>query len=573
MRRYSGHVALTVVLLASGVTGCSSGNRVAESIATPTVSPSPSPTVSPSAVIGPDGASVEITLSGIRVTATAPAGVSDPGVPLTISGGPEATGKPFAAAVAASAPASITLGSGLQPKQPIELRFDLSADPELAGAFSDSVKPVIHSRSGADGSVIDLIPATWDPATRTVSATTDHLSFFQVVAADLGTVVDTIRGVLLPGTNSGPACAGGSRLTIRSISYTLSASRPDAPVTGCLSDPSDGGIGVDFANNSSQFYGITSSPPGAFTNPTPLNSNDQLAVWLFSDKNGLLTPGAGGQLALPAGTTRATINADVNPVALQLNSILTGLGMLGIDGDQLVTVFQNSRSAWDCALTAMNALQLPKDAYQARDQYGNVAQCLLAGIGAAGRPISGAAGADPGYLGDVVHRTGVALSLVTTLPDQFFANIAGAIGEVTGKNHLQFTLNGQGPTAPTLSTGTLQLSVFHSRTNPGDTGVELAPNHFQLSKTKHDGTFWVDLGLRWKTADGKGLFSYCTEQTKVLDSGGGVVLERKQRLATCDGGGGWNFQLTKPGTYTYVVDLQGEPSGSAHGEQQFTVDP
>jgi predicted dehydrogenase len=42
------------------------------------------------------------------------------------------------------------------------------------------------------------------------------------------------------------------------------------------------------------------------------------------------------------------------------------------------------------------------------------------------------AGADPKYLSDVVHRTGVALSLVTTLPNQFFANIAGAIGEVTG---------------------------------------------------------------------------------------------------------------------------------------------
>lgn len=571
MRRYCGHIALTIVLTASWVTGCSSVHQTADSTATATATPSRAP--SPSALIGPNGATVEITLSGMRATATAPAGVSDPGVPLTISRGSQPHGQPFAAAVAASAPVSITLGSGLQPKQPIELRFDLSADPQLAGAFSDSVKPVIRSVSGADGSVIDLLPAAWDPATRTVSAATDHLSVFQVIAADLGKVVDTIRGVLLPGTTSGPSCTGSSQLTIGSISYTLSASKPDAPVTGCLRDAGAGAVGVDFANSSSQFYGLTSSPAGTFTNPTPLNSNDQLAVWLFGDKNGLLTPRSGGQLVLPAGTTTATINVDVNPVALQLNSILTGLGMLGIDGDQLVTVFQNSRSAWDCALTAMNAVQLPKDAYQARDQYGSVAQCLLAGIGAAGGPISSAAGADPAYLGDVVHRTGVALSLVTTLPDQFFANIAGAIGEVTGKNHLEFTLNGQRPTAPARGVGTLQLSVFHSHTNPGDTGVELAPNHFQLSKTKHDGTFWVDLGLRWKTSDGKGLFSYCTEQTKVLDSGGGVVLTRKQRLATCDGGGGWDFPLTKPGTYTYVVDLQGEPSGSAHGEQQFTVDP
>lgn len=525
-------------------------------------------------MLGPDGATVQIILDGMRVTATAPAGVGDPGVPLTISGGPQPPGQPFAAAVAASAPATITLGDGLQPKAPIELRFDLTANPDLAGKFSDSVKPVIHTVSGTDGSVTDLLPATWDPATRTVSATTDHLSLFEVVAADLGKVVDTITGVLLPGADkSDTACAGGGQLTIGSMSYTLSASNPDGPVTGCLRDVGTGSVGVDFANSSSQFYGITSAPPGTFTNPTPLNSNDQLAVWLFGDKNGLLTPGTGGLLALPAGTTSATIKADANPVALQLNSILTGIAMLGIDDDQLVTVFQNSRSAWDCAVSALNAAQLPQDAYQARDQYGNVAQCLLAGIGAAGGPISGVAGADPKYLSDVVHRTGVALSLVTTLPNQFFANIAGAIGEVTGKNHLQFTLSGQSTTTVAPVPGTLQLSVFHSRTNPGDTGVELGPNHFQLSKAKHDGTYWVDLGLRWKTSNGKGLYSYCTEQTKVLDSGGGLVLQRKQRLATCDGGGGWDFQLTKPGTYTYVVDLQGEPSGSTHGEQQFTIDP
>jgi hypothetical protein len=58
----------------------------------------------------------------------------------------------------------------------------------------------------------------------------------------------------------------------------------------------------------------------------------------------------------------------------------------------------------------------------------------------------------------------------------------------------------------------------------------------------------------------------------VVDSGN-VVLQRDQRLAVCDNGGGWGFTLASPGTYTYILDVAPESGGNFHAEQPFTVDP
>jgi hypothetical protein len=41
----------------------------------------------------------------------------------------------------------------------------------------------------------------------------------------------------------------------------------------------------------------------------------------------------------------------------------------------------------------------------------------------------------------------------------------------------------------------------------------------------------------------------------------------------CDNGGGWGFNLSNPGTYTYVLDVERRSGGAVHGQQQFTVEP
>jgi hypothetical protein len=170
---------------------------------------------------------------------------------------------------------------------------------------------------------------------------------------------------------------------------------------------------------------------------------------------------------------------------------------------------------------------------------------------------------------------GVAASLFTDLPDALVANIAGAIGEFTGDNHLEFTLTSETePDTPEGGSSALVPLILKGHGSPGDSGTELGPNHFQMGHILKDaGRFYASLDLRWETADDKGVAEYCTEHSKVIDSGGQVVLERKQDLAVCDYGGGWGFNITSAGTYTYLLDVDRREGGSVHGEQQFIVDP
>jgi hypothetical protein len=553
-------------LLVSVAVGCGSHGRPSTS----QTSQSPSATAPSSSFVDADhGATVSRVLGGTRVTATAPAGTADNATPLTIS---EATTsvRPFSVQVAASSPVQLTLGSGTQPKKPITLQFDLSGQPDLAAKFSDSVKPVIESMSADDPSVTDLLDASWDPATKTVTATTDHLSIFQLIAAGIGQVVNAVTTAWKNAVgNADSSCTKKSELTIGATKYLLTPSK-SGPVAGCLRDAS-GNVAIDFTNGTNQYYAVTSSPPANFTNPAPLKSDDQIAVWLHANStnhSGLLTPKGTAQLQLPAGTANASIRLDVDPIALQLKTILIALDMLGADKDRLVEAFQDSKSALDCLTTALSTVTEPaKNTDEFRNALGDVAQCGLAGAEAS----YGSADKN-----QVLHRMSVAVSLVTTLPDQLLANLTGAVGEFTGDNHLEFTLTSQGPSTqpPPPSTATLVPLVIKTHGSPGDSGQELGPNHFQLGhKLKDNGRYYVSLALRWKTSDGTGVADYCTEHSKVVDSSGNVVLQRDQPLAVCDNGGGWSFDLHDPGTYTYVLDVERRSGGSIHAEQQFTVDP
>jgi hypothetical protein len=559
-----GLAALSFLVLVTATCGTKSQPAASETSHSVVTSSAPS-----SAVVDGNGATVSRVVGGVRVTAIAPAGVADSGTALTISDGATSV-KPFQVEVASSSPVKLVLGSGTQPKKPIALQFDLSGQPELAAKFSDSVKPVIGSVSDDDPSVTDLLPGTWDLSSKTVTATTDHLSIFQLIAAGIGQVVNAVTTAWknAAGTAESP-CTDKSELTIGSTKLTLTPSK-SGPVAGCLRD-AGGGVEIDFTNGTSQYYAVTSSSAGNFTNPAPLKSDDQIAVWLHANSanhSGLLTPKGTGQLRLSAGTTNASIHLDIDPIALQLKTILTGLDMLGVDEDQLAKAFQDSKSALDCLTTAVSTVTEPaKNVGELRTALGDVAQCGLAGAQA------GYGNADKNQ---VLHRMSVAISLVTTLPDQLLANITGAIGEFTGDNHLEFMLTSEGPSsqAPPPSTATLVPLVIKTHGSPGDSGQELGPNHFQLGhKLKDNGRFYVSLALRWKTSDGTGVADYCTEHSKVIDSSGNVVLQRDQPLAVCDNGGGWSFNLSNPGTYTYVLDIERRSGGNVHGEQQFTVDP
>ncbi len=522
------------------------------------------------AVVENDGVTVAQQADGVLVTATAPGGVAPSGTALKISAQAPAM-DPLEAQIASGGPVRLSLGSGEQPRTPIRLQFDVSARPDLADLASDTVLPVVRVLADGDPASTDLLAVDWDASTKTATATTTHLSVFELIFANVGQALNNAtKAFQTPQKPADTPCRESSETTIGDTTYKLVAARP-GPVSACLTDTGEG-IGIDFTNDTTQYYAATSSPEGAFSNPPPpqLPSTEQLAVWLrggINGRAGLLTPKNSGQLILPADTTEASIRLDADPVALQLKTILTGIAMLGVSGEELLAVFSGAKSAWDCVATGFNKPGASAEAFL--NALSDMAAC-------------GLAGAETGWGATdthrVLHRMSVAVSLFTALPQQLVANVAGAIGEVTGDNHLTFTLTSQGPpeTSAATDNGALVPLIIKSRGSPGDSGQELGPNHFQLGPilTDDSGRRYVSLSMRWKTINGKSIARRCNELSKILDSAGGIVLERKQRLSSCRTGGRWGFNITTPGTYTYVLEVTDRDTGASfRAEQQFVVDP
>jgi hypothetical protein len=560
--------AVAILAIGTVVVAACSNNAPPADPSKPSSSATTAAADTASDTVGRDGAKVTTEVGGMRVTATAPEDVASSGTSFRISATSDA-GKPFEAQVAASDGVRLELGSGEQPKAPITLEFDLSGQPELTGKMSDTVRPLVRSVSDGDPATSDYALAEWNPTTSVLTATTDHLSDFQVIFADIGKAVnDAVKKWTFSAGPTGSACKDGA-LKIGETSYTLKSSKPDAPVKGCLTDA--GGVGIAFTNSSDQYYGIASKPVGEYSNSGAVSSDELIATWLRKelDGAGLLIPKGAGQVTFPADTTSATVRADVDPMALQLGTVFTALDMLGVDTGVLEAAFQGSKTAWDCVSSTMEAVKDPGsvDVDEYRSALGDLAQCGLAGadlsVGAKDKNF-------------ILHKMGVAVSLFTDLPDALVANVAGAIGEFTGDNHLEFELTGETEKAeePVQGSSALVPLILKSHGSPGDSGEELGPNHFQLGhKLKDDGKFYVSLDLRWETADDGAVAEYCTERSKVVDSGGNVVVERKQDLGGCEYGGGWGFNIHDPGTYTYVLDVDRREGGSVHGEQQFIVDP
>jgi hypothetical protein len=573
-------VLFTAIILAVlvGVVFLEREERLRPEPSVPTISQAPSaPTTT--AAVDPYRSTVSQLIDGVRVSATQVADQPSPSA-LTISAA-AATPASVRAGVGSGPAVQVSLGAGIQPQSPITLRFDLSTKPDLVAQFTDTVRPIIQTASDTDPSVTDLLPATWDPSSRTVTATTGHLSIFQVIAADFGKVADAAKAVWQNVLGTGTvnsSCRDNSRITIGSAKLTLTPSNP-GPVAGCLHDTGNG-VGITFTNGTKQFYDVASTPSGGFAIPALTGSDDQIIAFihgLSSHGSGLLTPQGSGDLTLPAATTSATIKLDVDPVALQLKTIVAGVDMLGIDSSQLLNLVQNARSVQDCWVSAAGAGTASKNVDDLRHQLAGIASCGLSAAEASGGKLGSNVDTD-----FVLHRFSVALTMLTTLPDQLLANITGAVGEITGANHLEFTLTGESPTttttAPPAAATPNIIPVITLRSSlPGDSGAQLGPNHFQLGhKLKHNGRFYVSLHMRWHTDTGKGVGD-CTEHVRIVDGNGNLAYQNSQTLSVCDNGGNWAFDLTDPGPYTCTVDLEprngvSPASKSAQGQLQFTVD-
>ncbi|WP_192037600.1 hypothetical protein [Lolliginicoccus lacisalsi] len=127
--------------------------------------------------------------------------------------------------MAAAPGVEITLGDGLQPRQPIELAFDLSGAPDLVAQLSEPRRPLI-AVDDANGES-DLLLASWDPDAQVVTATTPHLSRFTLLVTDPASALrEGIARVIAGNDSAEPECASGDSAMVGETDVTLTPAQP-----------------------------------------------------------------------------------------------------------------------------------------------------------------------------------------------------------------------------------------------------------------------------------------------------------------------------------------------------------
>jgi hypothetical protein len=164
----------------------------------------------------------------------------------------------------------------------------------------------------------------------------------------------------------------------------------------------------------------------------------------------------------------------------------------------------------------------------------------------------------------VLHRMGVALSLLTTLPDQFLANVTGAIGEVSGDNHLTFTLTGQGPTSTSQPAPTGQVidrvdvTTWAYDRAEGDTYVA-------------DNTGAKKIEVFWKSFAGAEQVRSGCKSTVRID---GPATSEIKEVSGCDSyNSGSYLNAHSPGVYTVTVTVRQDGQPEITAQRTVTVLP
>lgn len=472
----------------------------------------------------------------------------------------------------------ITLPGGAQPAGPLTVSFDFHGKP--APAAPGQLAAVVALSE--DAPQPEVLVSRWDPDTQTLSAQTDHLSWFFPVTLDLqqfgAQMTNALNGYL--GLSSAkPACVG-SALTVGDITYRLD---PEAVPAAwpCLSR--DGfTISVDLASNSPLGWIVRSTPvssdQGADLGPDVGQTIDQVAYrTLFAGAVG------DGTLLLPGGTTHLRFDRNSPPE------------LVGLRADPGVTLINGLILALQAAFPNAKLLAVP-----------GMVDCLkplaagLAGdsdptgtdIGARLRPLidcvtstTGAVSAKPTPLNPLTwaqnilgKSVGAVLSLGPAVAGQLAATLGGFFGELTGANTQTITVRATGPTAaapPPSGPATLNLSTKGLQAGGG---LMVGPNHFKFTERSRDKDgYYVDMSYRWTIDRPKGSdLGYCKAHITVTDSAGGIVFRRDDPdFNACQGGGAWgsSIKIRKAGVYTVTADIEMQRGPALHGSVPFTVDP
>lgn len=140
--------------------------------------------------VGGDG--FEISLDGVE--ASADAGVAPEGTTVTLKlAKKQAAGGLSEHTTALASSVSLTLGDGLQPEKPIDLRFHINEDEITDGEWAAPESLLIATQS--DDGTVGLLGTSRDG--EFLTAQTDHLSLFQPVQLNFNSVVKRAKDFVM----------------------------------------------------------------------------------------------------------------------------------------------------------------------------------------------------------------------------------------------------------------------------------------------------------------------------------------------------------------------------------------
>jgi hypothetical protein len=247
-------------------------------------------------------------LSAGNVTASAAGGVAPDGATVALQTRAEPLPPEVADVLrAAGDSAQISLNEGeIQPASPVTLTFVV--DPATANdAISQGEVPVVFSRS-ADGQT-ELLPATYDAATHSITATTTHFSWFW---PDWFNPSKFFSGVeqakrLLGVSYPKPDCVGQSAVS-QGVTYTVSG------VTGDIAWPcisgDDSQLTLTLHSNSSLVYRVRTMPETSGTPTADLNLSGIAATTIYK---ALFARYADRESVLPASGSVSFVFDAANP--------------------------------------------------------------------------------------------------------------------------------------------------------------------------------------------------------------------------------------------------------------------
>jgi len=300
-----------------------------------------------------------VSLSVDGVTVVGPAGIAPVGTTLSATISADV---PFGAAAAmftgAGRAVKLSLSGGLQPAHPLSVTFPVSGSiPESAAAT------VLTSPSGTAST--HLIPASFDPAQRTITAPVDHLSGFWPGFFDFDSLTNNIKKFLGQTTGitaSRPGCAGQAAKGPDGTTITLGGDVNGAPVWPCIR-LENGKAVVTLTGNSPLPWRIRATPSATLDPPGTVDASKAIVLAGYDTlvktrpySEGLLIPGVPLTYRLPAAKLPGVIagRADVGTYLGMglLFGLDEALDMFGIDLGRIGTSAAAMRCLGDAVDTA-----------------------------------------------------------------------------------------------------------------------------------------------------------------------------------------------------------------------------